>query len=312
MTMGILDALFSKHFGPVFLKEKSDAEDFIEKMKSLEAKSDGKLKEKIAEQIRQAEAGLIGERQIAYELKNSGIDMFILHDIYLEKGDLSAQIDFLLITHGHIFTIECKNLYGNIEIDEKGNFIRHIHFGKIYKKEGIYSPITQNERHLNVLKEVRREVKTNFLANTIFEKTFAENYKSIVVLANPKTVLNDRHAPREIRDKVIRADQLVNYIKSVDEKSNDCNWPEADMRETLQFFLDRSEPAKSDYSKKYADMLSESVSETKPEKVTTNAEQKICPRCGSPLVLRTTKKGDRAGQQFWGCSAFPKCRYIGK
>lgn len=33
-----------------------------------------------------------------------------------------------------------------------------------------------------------------------------------------------------------------------------------------------------------------------------------CPKCGNPMVLRTAKKGTRAGQQFWGCSKFPDCR----
>ncbi len=36
----------------------------------------------------------------------------------------------------------------------------------------------------------------------------------------------------------------------------------------------------------------------------------LCPRCGSRLVLRTAKKGANAGGQFYGCSAFPKCRHI--
>ena len=33
-----------------------------------------------------------------------------------------------------------------------------------------------------------------------------------------------------------------------------------------------------------------------------------CPLCGESLVLRTAKKGPKAGQQFWGCSRFPHCR----
>jgi predicted RNA-binding Zn-ribbon protein involved in translation (DUF1610 family) len=33
-----------------------------------------------------------------------------------------------------------------------------------------------------------------------------------------------------------------------------------------------------------------------------------CPQCGSPMVLRTAKKGENAGSQFWGCSRFPGCR----
>ena len=33
-----------------------------------------------------------------------------------------------------------------------------------------------------------------------------------------------------------------------------------------------------------------------------------CPLCGQEMVLRTAKKGPKAGEKFWGCSAFPKCR----
>ncbi len=33
----------------------------------------------------------------------------------------------------------------------------------------------------------------------------------------------------------------------------------------------------------------------------------VCPKCGGPMVLRTSKRGERAGGQFWGCAAFPEC-----
>lgn len=33
-----------------------------------------------------------------------------------------------------------------------------------------------------------------------------------------------------------------------------------------------------------------------------------CPVCNSTMVLRTARKGKNVGQQFWGCSEFPKCR----
>ena len=35
-----------------------------------------------------------------------------------------------------------------------------------------------------------------------------------------------------------------------------------------------------------------------------------CPLCGAEMVLRTAKKGARAGEKFWGCATFPKCRGI--
>ena len=33
-----------------------------------------------------------------------------------------------------------------------------------------------------------------------------------------------------------------------------------------------------------------------------------CPTCGSPMKLRTARRGTSAGESFYGCSKFPKCR----
>ena len=33
-----------------------------------------------------------------------------------------------------------------------------------------------------------------------------------------------------------------------------------------------------------------------------------CPLCGKPMRRRTARKGPHAGQQFWGCSAYPDCK----
>jgi hypothetical protein len=38
--------------------------------------------------------------------------------------------------------------------------------------------------------------------------------------------------------------------------------------------------------------------------------EKLCPRCSSPMVKKTAKKGKHNGNDFWACSAFPKCRHI--
>jgi four helix bundle suffix protein len=33
-----------------------------------------------------------------------------------------------------------------------------------------------------------------------------------------------------------------------------------------------------------------------------------CPRCGRPMCERVARKGPRAGQPFWGCTAYPDCQ----
>jgi four helix bundle suffix protein len=35
-----------------------------------------------------------------------------------------------------------------------------------------------------------------------------------------------------------------------------------------------------------------------------------CPQCGKEMVLRTAQTGKHAGQQFWGCSAYPECKGV--
>jgi hypothetical protein len=226
----------------------------------------------------------------------------------------------LICTRQHIYAIECKNLFGDIEIDDKGNFIRRFNYGKFYKREGLYSPVTQNERHLNVLREVRRDAKIGSflgLAEKVFDENFSSNYKSIVVLANPKTVLNDKKAPKNIREKVIRADQLVAFIKKMD-NTREADWSDSSMLETMQYFLNCNRPNKSDYARKYEDIYlmsvvgkikEESADQTSIEHTKSSSTEKICPKCGKPLVLRIAKKGENAGNQFWGCSGFPKCWY---
>ena len=41
-----------------------------------------------------------------------------------------------------------------------------------------------------------------------------------------------------------------------------------------------------------------------------NDTRKFCPKCEREMVLRTTKSGANAGRDFWGCSAYPRCRHM--
>lgn len=40
-----------------------------------------------------------------------------------------------------------------------------------------------------------------------------------------------------------------------------------------------------------------------------NTQPLKCPKCGETLVLRTAKRGQNAGKQFYGCEGYPGCRY---
>ena len=213
--------------------------------------------------------------------------------------------------------IECKNLVGNIDINSKGAFIRTVTYGTKKQKEGIYSPITQGERHLSVLKEAKLD-NAGLVTSLAIKRNFDSSYKSLVVLANPKTIVNDRYAPKEIKSQVIRSDQLVSNMKNIIAASNDFASTKKEMMSIAQGILDMNIESRKDYAAKYEELVKENElsdsADTKNEisdsKQSVSDDKLICPKCGSKLVLRTANKGENAGKQFYGCSNFPKCRFI--
>ncbi len=243
--------LFNRMKEPIFLKENSNAEEQIERLKYLEPLLNPEGQAIIRQDIKCLEYGIAGEKNIAFELKNSHMPMYILHDIYLEDGDLSAQIDYLVFTKKICFVIECKNLIGDIEINSAGDFIRTTEFGGRKKKEGIYSPITQNQRHLELMKKIKVDNKSNILTKFMVGRYFEDCYKSVVVLANPKTVLNAKFAKKEVKEKVIRADQLVKYIKNMYEQSKESTDSDERLLEWAQSFLVLHKEVIKDYTEKY-------------------------------------------------------------
>lgn len=277
---------------------------------------------RLEKDLRLVRAGIDGERRILYELKNSHMDMFILQDLFLEHEGLTAQIDFLVITPQRNFVIECKNLVGNIEINSRGDFTRSFEGGK---REGIYSPITQNQRHLELIKALRKAGRST-VANLVAGSSTDDIYRSLVVLANPKTILNNRYAKRDVKAQVIRADQLIETIKRV----NDEKGPGRDKtfrsvtQDCAEWFLAQHKPREIDYLAKYREEPEAEQTASRPEPPTSNNSDSeplaastpgqvatiLCPKCGAPMVKRTARKGARAGKPFYGCSNYPKCRGI--
>lgn len=191
------------------------------KLKNVRSKEE---KLYLYEEIQKYKYGIQGENKILYELKNSHIPMYILHDINLEYKDYKAQIDFIILTKKNYYIIECKNLYGNISIDNKGNFYRINNKNKV----GIYNPITQLDRHVNIIRRYIED-RNNFIGKLIVKKIFDSMYHGIVVLANDNTVVEDKYAPKTVKNKVIRADKLIEYIKYIEKNTDSYASSEKDI-----------------------------------------------------------------------------------
>jgi len=208
-----VDKTFSSNRETIFLKEDNQTEEMIKVLSTLlvENNSNSKYKE-LKKQLNYIKAGFNGEKNVAFELKNSFIPMYVIQDLKIEFDGLAAQIDFLLVTNKYICILETKKLNGNITINSDGDFIRQFvsKEGKVYKTEGMYSPISQNNRHKRILE------------NLLKSKKISGNMPihSLVVIANPKSIIKYDYTPKAIRNSVIKIDQLTRVLNDLSKSVN--------------------------------------------------------------------------------------------
>lgn len=172
-----------------------------------------------------------GEKSVLYYLENSNIPMYILHGVYLKELDNEekknnknngVQIDYIVITQRNIYVIECKNWSGNLLVNRRGDFEAD--------DKGVKNPYTQNEIHLNNVKE-----KLN--ANSNFFFNYNNILHSIIVFSNPEMLIEINEAvPKEIESKIVKADMLGYYIKHFDEEYNNEFLSYEEMDELSNYF----------------------------------------------------------------------------
>lgn len=295
-----MSALFRKQ-EPVFIKQDSSTELKLRDMRRLLPSVSDADRFSLERDIRIAEAGIVGENQVSFELANSQRMLYILHDLRLEHEGLSSEIDFFVITPCMNLIIECKDLLGDITVDEQGDFIREFGHGPYRRKEGLCSPFAQNERHLKLIKSVREADRggTGWVEDGL---PFDEFNKSLVVLANPRAMLHDRTAGQRMRERIIRADDLVPSICRLDAQGGkNGKRSHRAMRESADYWLSKHVEKPIDVGDAYeVGEPSRAREETAPR----------CPRCGTVMVRRIATTGRHAGQDVWRCPDHPRCRGV--
>lgn len=241
--MGILD-IFEKFRDTIILKEDCDLE---RKVKYLENKKKKYPNNKdLNQQLFVAQKGLEGENEILYQLKKANIGMFVLHDINIEYEDLKAQIDFIIVTPWCCYFVECKNLLGNITVNEKGDFIREYKVKGHNVKKGMESPYRQVQAQRDVYKKIWFKLQGK-LKSFLFEKNFEGFHRILVVAANGENILNTKLAPKELRNNVIKADALIRKLEYDRDHSEKDLWDnKKQMEEWANHFLRLNVDKKND------------------------------------------------------------------
>lgn len=193
----------------VFLKNSNDLQERFNALQKLNEEYPNN--EEILSELFIIKKGLDGEDEISYQLKKANIGMYVLRDIKLKYEDLTAQIDYIVITPYYTYYIECKNMVGNITVTDKGDFIRELIIKGKKIKKGMYSPLRQVEQQREVVRKIWNSKAT--MVNKLFgSKNFDYFRRVLVVAANKETIINTDKAPKDIKYKVLRADSLVRQL----------------------------------------------------------------------------------------------------
>lgn len=210
--MGLIDNVIEalRFKDTIFYKENSDLQEKYNALKKLN--NEYPNNEELLNELYIVKKGLDGENEIAYQLKKAHIGMYVLRDIKIKYQDLTAQIDYVIITPIYIYYVECKNLVGNITVTNKGDFIREFSINGKKIKKGMYSPLRQVEAQREVVRKIW-ESNTSKIQKVFASKNFDYYRRVLVVAANQDTILNTNKAPKEMKYKILRADALVRQIE---------------------------------------------------------------------------------------------------
>lgn len=259
--MGLIDSAIDafRFKDTVFYKENSDLQSKYDALKKLNEEYPNN--EELLSELFIVKKGLDGENEIAYQLKKAHIGMYVLRDIKVKHEDLTAQIDYVIITPVNTYYVECKNLVGNITVTDKGDFIREFTINGKKIKKGMYSPLRQVEAQREVIRKIW-ESNSSAIKKFFASKNFDYYRRVLVVAANQDTILNTNRAPKEMKYKILRADALVRQIEYdlVHRGNDEYLESKKGMEEMAQSYVDLSSKEEINYYNYYKEKYCNDVS----------------------------------------------------
>jgi restriction system protein len=216
--------------------------------------------------------GWIGEIKSGFNLW-AGLDSNLyhrFHDVIIPSSHGTTQVDHILVSPFGIFVVETKNYKGWIFGSADQSTWTQVIYKSKYKFQ---NPLRQTHRHKKVLSKYLsvKESSIQPVISFVGDVRFKTKLPSNVLRSGLSSYIKQFEEVIFSDDEVERITRLLSKVKS-----------------------------ESKISK------SEHIQSLKKR----HSSNTICPKCGSDLVVRKVKQGERKGSQFLGCSSYPRCRFL--
>ncbi|OWY01948.1 hypothetical protein B6V75_15450 [Thioclava sp. F1Mire-8] len=218
--------------------------------------------------------GFIGEVYVSKGLEKLAEEggMHLFDDVTLPVKDGTTQIDHVLISRSGVFVIETKNMSGWIFGAERQSHWTQV----LYKKKTKFqNPLRQNYKHIKAIEDCLGVDGSKVHGVIVF-----------VGGAVPKTEF-----PPSVH---WRRNSMLNFLKS----PRQVVLTESEVEALCQALEGRR-------FERGLRTTQQHIKNVRAARIVSQASTDGCPRCGSAMVERRSKK---TGDVFLGCTNFPKCR----
>ena len=254
---------------------------------------------------------------------------FIFNCYLPRENNRTTEIDVIMIWNSGVYVFESKNYSGWIFGHERRKvWTQCLPRGKGQKAKKIkfFNPIFQNKLHIKCLKMLLQQGCPEIHSIVVFSdrctlkdiKTHSR-YKDVSVIHRghvKETVEMINSSTPEMTPDIL-CDEIYSILSEYTNVSDDIKKKHIEDIEKQFNGIDENEiineseelsPTQVELDKNTLDIVAQIKNNT-DEKDRFSELIKKCPRCGSPLALRTAKRGANAGKQFYGCNNYPKCKY---
>lgn len=233
----------------------------------------------------------------------------VLNNVMIpDQAGGTTQIDHLVFSPFGVFVIETKNMKGWIFGDAKNATWTQT----IYRsKHKFQNPFRQNYKHIKCLAELTSLDERHLIHVVVFigdcnMKTREKLPEALVTNGRELAIFIRKHQSPVLSPDVLQAAMARLAGGRVANTYTNARSHVAHVHEIVE--------EKDGYRATSPTIPVQASTSTPPQDqvppVSLADPPPTCPQCGSPMVLRTAAKGANAGNRFWGCPNYPRCRGI--
>ncbi len=242
--------------------------------------------------------GKLGEYKIFQYLKSLDGYKQYLFNLYLPKDhEGTTELDVVLLHESGVYVFESKNYSGWIfGTETQKNWTQTLPTGRgRSRKNHFYNPIMQNKGHIKWLKSYLNDETLAIFSCIVFSERCT--LKDINLTSREHAVIQRFEVLDIVRRTAAAHPQILT---------------QAQIDGLYQRLFPLTQVG-ADVKLEHIQQINSSTQRPAPTSAPVLERQKdslVCPRCGGKLVLRTASKGQYQGNKFYGCSNYPRCRYM--